>query len=557
MGRESGLVKDDDMHTPDLSNASRPVGAVSSWSPRLWLWVLIVVSTFLRLAWALGMGAAVDEAYYVEFVRHLDWSYFDHPPMVAVVGLPGLALAGDVYSVAGLRLGFVVLFAGSTWLMARLTARYYGPKAGFLAALALNASGYFGMAVGTIAQPDGPLLFFWLLTLDRLAEALGDPEESAPWVGVGLAWGGAMLSKYHAVLLPAGALLYLALIPRARRCLRTPGPYVAVAIGLALFAPVVAWNAGHGWASFLFQGGRAAAPTRLHPEQLAAAVGAEAAYLFPWLWVPLVVILVRLARRGVGRWDDGETFLVSQAVPALVLFHGVGAFGRIMPYWPLFGFVSVMPLLGRAWSRGLETRPLFWRRTIATVAVTPVVLAALVAAQDRFGLLEDGRGLLLGVVAPRHDPTVELITWDQVARELDRRGILTEPGTFLFTDDWNRSARLALATRGKTPVTCYHVEPRSFSSWSRPEDWVGRDGIFVEDDRRPGQLANYAKWFRRYEPIGSVRVVRRGSVVREVYLTRGTCQTWPFPFDGRRQNPDLAKLANRSPSGKAIESVAR
>ncbi len=72
----------------------------------------------------------------------------------------------------GLRLGFIALFAGSTWLMARLTSRYYGPRAGVLAALALNATGYFGMAVGTIAQPDGPLLFFWLLTLDRLAVAL-------------------------------------------------------------------------------------------------------------------------------------------------------------------------------------------------------------------------------------------------------------------------------------------------------------------------------------------------------------------------------------------------
>jgi 4-amino-4-deoxy-L-arabinose transferase-like glycosyltransferase len=111
------------------------------------------------------------------------------------------------------------------------------------------------MAVATIAQPDGPLLFFWLLTLDRLSVALEDPDRLAPWLGVGLAWGGAMLSKYHAVLLPAGVLLHMVLWPQARRCLRAPGPYLAAAIGLMLFAPVILWNATHGWASFLFQGG--------------------------------------------------------------------------------------------------------------------------------------------------------------------------------------------------------------------------------------------------------------------------------------------------------------
>ena len=126
----------------------------------------------------------------------------------------GLALTGDAFSVFGLRIGFIILFAGSTWLMARLTARFYGPRAGVLAALALSASGYFGMAVATIAQPDGPLLFFWLLTLDRLAVALDDPDRLAPWLGVGVAWGGAMLSKYHAVLLPAGALFTSSSGPR-------------------------------------------------------------------------------------------------------------------------------------------------------------------------------------------------------------------------------------------------------------------------------------------------------------------------------------------------------
>ena len=122
------------------------------------------------------------------------------------------------------------------------------------------------------------------------------------------------------------------------------------------------------------------------------------------------------------------------------------------------------------------------------MALFPVLLAALVSAQARFGLLEDSQGRLLGLIAPKHDPNADRICWDQVASELERRGLLTEPRTFLFTDSWDRSAGLALATRGKAPVACYHLEPRSYSFWSRPEDWVGRDGIFVESVRAPGAL---------------------------------------------------------------------
>ena len=64
------------------------------------------------------------------------------------------------------------MFAGSTWLLARLTTRYYGERAGFMAALALNLTGYYGLAASTFALPDGPLLFFWLLTMDRLSIAM-------------------------------------------------------------------------------------------------------------------------------------------------------------------------------------------------------------------------------------------------------------------------------------------------------------------------------------------------------------------------------------------------
>ena len=179
-------------------------------TPNRALTLLIVVSTLIRLVVAAFLGLGNDEAYHFLYALHPAASYYDHPPMVAWVEMLGLFGMGDLSSKLALRLGFVLLFAGSTWLTARIAGRWFGAWAGFYAALALNLTGYYGLAASTFALPDGPLLFFWLLTIDRVSLAIDEPRRPGlrPWAWVGLAWGGAMLSKYHAVFLPAGTVLF-------------------------------------------------------------------------------------------------------------------------------------------------------------------------------------------------------------------------------------------------------------------------------------------------------------------------------------------------------------
>src|SRR5271163_1565962 len=122
------------------------------------LWTLIGVSAVVRLMCACSLGLGNDEAYHFLYANHPSLSYYDHPPMMAWVEIVGLTLSRGQASAWALRVGFIVLFGGSTWLLARVTTRSYGPWAGFLAAFALNVTGYFGLAAGTFALPDGPLL---------------------------------------------------------------------------------------------------------------------------------------------------------------------------------------------------------------------------------------------------------------------------------------------------------------------------------------------------------------------------------------------------------------
>lgn len=524
---------------------------------RVALWGLIFVSGGLRLVWASMIGVGNDEAYHSLFVEHPAWSYFDHPPLLAWVETVGIAMAGGRVNPFSLRIGFVLLFAGSTWLMARLTSRLYGDQAGLLAAFGLNVTAYHSVAAGTFALPDGPLLFFWLLTLERLAVALEVVGPSRgrfwPWVGVGLAWGGALLSKYHGIFLPAGVLLYLLVEPSARVWLKRPGPYLGVAIGVVVFSPVIVWNAKHGWVSFLFQGARAVGESGFRPAYLLGGLLGPVAYLFPWIWAWLVGLLVRSGWRVFKpETPSADRFLLAQTVAPLAAFLVVACTRPVLPHWALVGFLPIYPMLGRAWASERAANPLKFRNRAAILAALPIVCGAMFLWQARTGVFQEVGGL--GLLKVKSDPTVDLFGWEQVANELKRQGLLEPGGPFLFTADWYLSGQLAFATRGTgVPVLCYHAwDARGFAFWSRPEDWVGRDGILVAVNTRSTEPGRFDRWFQRITPLGRFEVVRRGVPVRTIRLFHCERQTLPFPFDdlGRTVHP-------HHPHHEALSKAAR
>ena len=496
---------------------------------------IVAVGTLARMALALSVGPGNDEAYYALYLEHPDWSYFDHPPNVAVVAAFGRAITGGMREIAALRLGFNALFAASTLLMARIASRAYGPSAAMPAALALNASFYFGAAVGTFVLPDGPLLFFWLLAMERLLTAIhAEGRALGVWAVVGLAWGGALLSKYHAVFLPVAFLAFLLLDRPSRRLLRTPGPYLASAIGLALFAPVIAWNAGHGWRSFAFQGGRAAGSIASMPGAMLGTLAAQAGYLLPWMAALLAITLFRIVRRP-GAVDGGppdpsrvrsdRVFLAFAAVP-LGFFAAVSLVTPVLPHWGLIGAVALMPPLGASWALALRTRPRRTRRRLALIAAAPIVATALVVAQARHGWL--GRILLVPSTA---DPTRDLVGWDQIAEAIHATGLLETPGTFVFSGHWHVSGQLAWALGPDVPGLCYREgDARGFADWSQPDDWVGRDGLLVAVDDRSTEPDCFDPWFDRIEPLARFQITRHGRPLRSVRLFRCRNQTQPFPF---------------------------
>ena len=214
--------------------------------------LLLLALTVLRLVVAAYTPLSADEAYYWVWSRALAESYLDHPPMVALWIRIGTFFAGE--TALGVRLlGPLAAAAGSFLLAGTAEALFPGRRLGIPAAVSAerNADAGRGRGDHDAGHAAGVLRHAW-----RSGRWRGCSADGRWWLLVGAALGLALDSKYTAVLIGAGIPLWLAWVPQLRGEFRRPWLWAGGAVAVLLFAPVVAWNAQHGWASFARQGGR-------------------------------------------------------------------------------------------------------------------------------------------------------------------------------------------------------------------------------------------------------------------------------------------------------------
>jgi hypothetical protein len=257
---------------------------------------IVVGLVLLRLLAAAWTPLTFDEAYYWTWSKHLAGGYYDHPPMVAVVIRLGTMIAGDTEF--GVRLVSVLLGLPMSWAVYRTAELLFGgARIASSAVLLLNAT--MLAAVGTmIVTPDAPVLVASSFVLFTLAKVLATGR-GAWWLAVGMAVGAALLSKYTAMFFGPAILLWLVLVPGQRRWLVSPWPYLGGVVALAMFSPVILWNANHHWVSFIKQLGRARIE-HFNPAFIAELIPTQIAFATPLVFILGAMGLYALLWRGEG-----------------------------------------------------------------------------------------------------------------------------------------------------------------------------------------------------------------------------------------------------------------
>ena len=179
---------------------------------------IVAFVVLLRLIY-LGQAQLIpDEAYYWNYAQHMDLSFYDHPPMVAWLIWLGTAIFGNTEF--GVRIGAFVCGLITMGYLYALARNLYDKSTAMRAVLLLAVLPFY-FATGMVMTADAPLVAAWAATLYYMERALMADRNSA-WLGMGIAFGLGILSKYTLGLLGPAALLFVILDPASRRWLRRP-----------------------------------------------------------------------------------------------------------------------------------------------------------------------------------------------------------------------------------------------------------------------------------------------------------------------------------------------
>jgi dolichol-phosphate mannosyltransferase len=469
--------------------------------PRALAFGAVAAALVLRLAYLGRIDLLPEEAYYWRYAQHLDLGYLDHPPLVAWLIWVGDAAFGK--SELGVRIGAFVLSLATAGFGYGLARNAFDAATARWTLLLLCGLPYF-FGVGMLMTPDAPLLASWAGALYFLERALL-AGRGAAWLGFGACIGFGMLSKYSMALLGAAAVGAVLLDPAQRRWLRRPEPYLGLALALAIFSPVLVWNARHGWASFAFQSARRLGKSGRFG--LPWLVGGAALLLTPLgLFAALQALLVR--RDGAPKRFPRLARL-SAGVPLAVfaafsLRHGV----RLNWTGPLW--LVALPLVAQR----IAARPSLARIWGATLAALLLLYAVALEA------LATGA---LGARAPRLP-----VGWRELAAEVQAvarplGGKADGPPLLVGMDHYFIASELGFYAGGEEATGRQLLGRHSlmYERWASPRLQPGRPLVLVSFARDDLEDPRLARTIEGLGPVEEHPLAREGHAIGRFYTRVG------------------------------------
>jgi hypothetical protein len=513
---------------------STPTPSKATYRTLFWLFLTLV--TILRLLTAGKFGLGVDESHYLLYARHLDWGYFDHPPMVAFLAAATTWLGDSVLLV---RLGPILCSVISLVLLRRLAlALYDDERVGFWAAVLIHLMPYQHLLLVALL-PDAPLNLFWCATLLAGWHALRSGKWSM-WMLTGLMFGGALLSKYHSVLLALCLLGYLGTSRERRFWLTRIQPYAAILIGLILFTPNIVWNARHDWISYAFQLGQGSGDG-LDPGKFLQALGGQLGAWSPIMFGLLVAaVLVKFRRPGV---SEADRFAVWTSVPIFVFFCLVGFTSKILPHWTSVGWWTGSIALSSTVLQKLNgpvDSARSWRRWITTAAAVGFIMTAILygilclpivgpvynwarnaslSLHDRFAAVKP-----LEPYQPGFDLSNELFGWQDTARRVESiRSQMRRPRTtFVFGHRFHSTSQISVYLDPETVAATIGDRYDQYRLWFDPSRHQGWDALFIVEPKRHHKRAQrYRPLFENMDPQPEeIQTFRNGRLARTLMVYR-------------------------------------
>jgi hypothetical protein len=172
----------------------------------------------------------------------MDWGFFDHPPMVALIIKIGYSIFHNAFGVGLMTIILSFFTYAILWELVPNTNKTKNSDIIFtLIIFIMPISNIYGF----VTTPDVPLLFFGTLYL-LVFKQFVENSNITNAIKVGIVSALMLYSKYHGVL-----VIVLALIPYYK-ILFNRNFYLAGFIGFILFIPHLLWQYQHDFATFIY-----------------------------------------------------------------------------------------------------------------------------------------------------------------------------------------------------------------------------------------------------------------------------------------------------------------
>lgn len=483
-----------------------------------WIW-LSVVALMIRWVFAACIPFGNDEAYYWDWGRAPQLSYFDHPPMVSWISWVGGHLwPFDQPFLAGRLLIPIFHFAAVLFLyditkklsrrpLSRVQNKAFVLVTQFVPAFSLG---------GMMLMPDIGLILFATCGLFFILRWFRETKLSVVHgIATGLSFGLAGASKYHAALIAMGALGYLFWLRRHLWKIDFVFWVTTIVSGLAVVSPVLIWNYDHQWVSFLFQGSRGVSGHGVALIPALRTLVGELLFLGP------VSIAIYYYRKSLlGFKSEIMPFLLWASLPMLVLLKVFSFTSQTLPHWtmPSFWLLAPMAVLGLA-----EIKTL--RRWVAGYgAIFCLMLPTLLSSSDL-------RSYVISLTHNRPGGLGELTLWNTAKSDrefvtyvfddewVDPKWKITCGGKMTFAGArWFTVAQAAANLPGHPVVETLDPDKLSYYHFrTPPESWQGCPTVLLSEEAHFAGVIEA----KRFEAVEHRRFVITGHADRAIIVARG------------------------------------
>ncbi len=554
--------------------------------------VLLSILAFivhLHLASTLNLGN--DEAHYYVWSLKPSLGYLDDAPFVGYVIYFFTGLFGK--SELNVRLGAVIFSFLDGFLIYYLSYLLFKNKrASFFAFLFFLSAVIFSTVLSVMMLPDASLLFFYLCFLILFYKTVKGSSKNEKkrsdfksdhffrnnlilWMLTGLFLGLAFLSKYTAALIPPSVLLYLLVSKKNRAVLKTFYPYLALAVALLVFSPVIYWNLIHNFMSFKFQLSHGFSHPKPGISLFIQGWLGQFLVVTPFIYLFLIGTFVysikfilfkkrhdlnikgsdfksapfidNLKAESYADIAEGFLYSVCLSFPILGFFIINGYSHRILVHWPDIGYMSAFPIMGYVADK------ISFGKTNVKSGIFKIIVYFTIFSGFFLSFV------LYNQIYYNSIPIGKIIRYIDKEKNLKRRRIFSliphipgKPKTADITDDlfgWRKGARyIGIVYKGyeavyhplfvlthhyaiadelvyyggyKPALNIYNISGflNQYDLWQNLNKINGKDCIFIMDNKYMiNPMRTYKKDFKSIKKIGRLDIYIKFRPVRVYYL---------------------------------------